>query len=331
MSLITNTPATGWDRVTSITRSKVMPYVVHQTMNDYPLLKRLLSKAVKKSGGSRIEAPITYKFKTQGGWYSGIEVLNAALENTRTRAYWSWKQLFEPLVFSNIEIFQNHGDSGEQIVDLLRQEAEEVKDSLRNNFATSLYSDGTGDDGKEMDGLLAATDDGSNVATYGGIPFATYAWWQAQYSALSAAISWAALATRYDECKSGADVPNLIVTTEEVWTDLEALLEVAVRYNWGKNGGPQFDGGVPDTIRFRGSEIMSDEYCPSGRMFFLNDKYLKVVVASKHPKYKTDPMGFTTTDLKEPSDQDGQVGFLLWWGNLINTRPSRTGQYASIS
>lgn len=331
MPLLTDTPASGWDRITSITRSKVMPYVVNQVVKDYPLLNRLLSKAVKKSGGTRIEAPITYKFKTQGSWYSGIETLNAALENTRTRAYWSWKQLYEPLVFSNIEIFQNHGSDGEQIVDILKQEAEEVQESLKNNFATSLYGDGTGSGGKEMDGLLAATDDGSNITSYGGIAYATYSWWQAQYSALGTAISWAALASRYDECKSGNDVPNLIVTTEEIWTDLEALLEVAVRYNWDRNGGPQMDGGIPGTIRFRGSEIMADEYCPTGRMFFLNDKYLKMVVASKHPKYKTDAMGFTTTDLKEPADQDGQVGFLLWWGNLINTRPSRTGQYKSIS
>jgi hypothetical protein len=330
MSLLTNTPATGWDRLTSITREKVMPYVVNQVVKDYPLLNILLKKAVKKSGGTRIEVPITYQFKTQGSWYSGIEVLNTALENTRTRAYWAWKQLYEPLVFSNLEIFQNHGNNGEQIVDILRQEAQEVQESLKNNFATSLFSDGTGDDAKEMDGLKAATDDGAQVTTYGGITTASYSWWQSNYSALGAAISWAAMASKFDSCKSGADKPDLIVTTESVWSDLENLLEAAVRYNWGAQA-PKFEGGIEDFIYFRGAKILADEYCPSGRLFMLNTKYCKLVVAAKHPKYKTDQFGFTTTDLKEPVDQDGQVGFLLWWGNLINERPSRSGQYVSIS
>lgn len=320
-----------WDRLTSITRSKVMPYVVNQVVKDYPLLNYLLKNATKKKGGTRIEQPITYKMKTQGGWYSGIEVLNSALENTRTRAYWNWKQLYEPIVLSNIELFKNHGDSGEQIVELLKQETEEVKESLKNNFANSLYSDGTGSGGKEIDGFKAAFDDGSNVTTYGDINYSSYSWWQSNYSSLGAAISMAAIASKFDSCKSGEDKPDLIITTESVWTDIESLLEPAVRFNFTNNGYPKFDGGIQDAILFRGTKIIADEYCPSGKMFFTNSKYLKLVVAAKHPSYNTDENGFTMTDLKEPANQDGKVGFLLWWGNLTNSRPSRGGQYVSIS
>jgi len=322
---------TDWGRLTSITRTKVMPFVVNQVSEDYPLLKRFLTKGEKKSGGSRIEQPITYKYKTQGGWYSGIEVLNTALENTRTRAYWDWKQLYEPLVFDNMEIFKNSGGEDIKIVDLMKQEAQEVRESLRNNFATSLYSDGTGDDNKELTGLDAAIDDGTNVTIYGGITIGNYSWWAAQYTAVSAAISWAAVATMYDSCASGTDAPSIGVTTPAIWTDFEALLEPNVRYNFQANGYPKFDGGIQDAVLFRGMKIISDEYCTSGEMNFINDRYMKFVIASKHPKYATDANGFTTTDLKEPSDQDGQVGFLLWWGNLTNSRPNRNGRLVSIS
>jgi len=54
-------------------------------------------------------------------------------------------------------------------------------------------------------------------------------------------------------------------------------------------------------------------------------------VTLKHPKYPTDKMGFSVTTLREPTDQDGQVGYILWYGDLIATQPRRQGVIRNIT
>ena len=58
----------------------------------------------------------------------------------------------------------------------------EAKDSLKDKFCTSMYSDGTADGGKDMTGLSAMVDDGTNTAIYAGIDRSSYAWWKANYT-----------------------------------------------------------------------------------------------------------------------------------------------------
>ena len=57
-----------YDRVTAITREKILPKLVDQIVKDHPILSRLLSKAEKATGGHRIEQPVRYANSTQGGW-----------------------------------------------------------------------------------------------------------------------------------------------------------------------------------------------------------------------------------------------------------------------
>ena len=131
------------------------------------------------------------------------------------------------------------------------------------------------------------------------------------------------MAATFDAVKSGSDVPTLIVTHESEWTSYEALLQPQVRYQFATAGYPKIDGGFL-SMMFRGTPVIADEYCTDGYMYFLNERYLKFVTL-KHPDYPTDGRGFTVTKMREPTDQDGKVGYILWYGNLICTQPRRQG------
>ena len=324
---------TDWGRLTSITRSFVMPAVVHQLKKEMPTFGKLLSQAKKRStGGTYVEVPVTYRFKTNGGSYAGLDVLNTDQQDTRTRAQYDWKQVYEPIVIDNMELFKNGGSeaSVETVVDLLKQEMEEAKESLQNNLATMIFGDGTGNGSKDLLGLKALIDDGTDVTSLGGITFASYSWWQSAVSSAVGALTLSHMATQFNNASSGADKVDMIVTTEALWNAYEALLQPSVRYNFSGGQAPKIDTIGGGELYFRGAEVIKDEYCPSGYMFFINSKYLQLFVGN-HPKHPTDKEGFTVTPMREPVDQDGQVAFILFYACLINKRPSRHAKSKGVT
>ena len=127
---------TDWDRVTSITREYVLPGIADAIVKDNPILFRLLDKGQRLSGGKRIEKVVRYANSTQGGWYEGLDVLDTASEDTRTRAYFNWRQAHQPIVFSNIDLAKNGGEG--KIEDLLKTEMEDAKLALQDKFGTAL-------------------------------------------------------------------------------------------------------------------------------------------------------------------------------------------------
>jgi hypothetical protein len=314
---------TDWGRVTSITRSYVVPSVVHQLKKEMPFFGKMLAKSKKRTvGGNFIEVPVTYAFNTNGGSYSGLETLDTELQNTRTRAKYSWKQVYAPIVSSNIELFKNGGGkaSVERVVNLLSQDMEEAKETLKNNLATMVFGDGTGNSSKDLLGLKALVDDGTEVTSLGDITLATYTWFAANVSATVGSLTLAHMASQYSAASSGrgAESVDLIVTTETIWNAYEALLLPNLRYTNNQSADGSFA-----KLMYRGAEVVADEYCPSGYMFGLNTRYLDFYVGD-HPVHPTDKNGFTVTPMREPHDQDGRVGFILMYGQLCASRPSRS-------
>ena len=316
-----------YGRLTAITRSKVLPAIIDQIGKESVTFGKFLKKAQKKSGGTTIQQPVKYRHNSQGGFYAGLELLDTAQETTRTRATWEWKQFHKPIVIDNIERAQNMGDEG--LVDLLTSEMEDAKSGMQDQLSTAFFGDGTGSDGKAMDGILAAIDDGTNVAMYGGIDRSVYTWWQANYTNVAGALTLPVMATMYDSCEKGHTKPDFIVTTQDLWTDYEALLISQVRY-MNKNGeSNNMDGGA-GKLSFRATPIEKDMYCPAGKMFFINMNSFKYMYLT-HPDYPTDSRGFAMRDMAEPDNQDGNVGFIFHYHNLICVEPRANGQLDNLS
>jgi len=314
-----------WDNLTSITRERVLPKIVDQIGKDHPLLKRFFDAAVLWDGGTYLDIPVKYRHNSQGGSYSGLERLSTNQENTRTRARFPVRQLYQPIVLSNIDLAKNGGASDAvKVASLMETEMNEAKESLTDKFCTQMFSDGTGNAGKDILGLKAAIDDGTVVDNYGGIVRTTYTWFKSSLTTSFGSVTLGKLATMFSAVKSGSDRPTVIVTTEVLWDAIEALLQPQVRFNADSNGYANADGGL-GTLSFRTVPIIADEYCPSGEIYMINEKYVKLYFM-KHAKHPTDGQGLTMTPLREPTDQDGQVGFILWYGNLVNSQPRRSAR-----
>ena len=250
--------------------------------------------------------------------------MHTGKDETRTRAIFNWRQLEQAITFSNIDIAKNGGSAS--VFKLLAEDMEDARLAIKDTLGTAMFTAQTGD---AIDSLVDACDDQSNVDTYGNITRSSYSWWEGQYNGTGGVLSLAMLATEYDDCSNGAVVPSLLVTDKDTWSLYEALLTPQVRIQMAANGYQKIDGGF-NAMWFRGTPVIPDEYCTAGYIYFLNEKFLQVYTL-KHPKYPTDKMGFSVTDLKEPINQDGQIGHILFWGNMVCTNPRFEGVIRSVS
>lgn len=347
--MATTTPTT-WSQLTSITREKVLPKIIDEVSYGHPLLDKLFKNAVQLDGGSTIDQVIKYKVNTLGGSYSGLETLDAAQQQTRTRAQWNWKQYAQPIVISNIDVAKNAGAG--KIFDLVRQEMEEAKTDIRDKFGTDLYAamaaGVTGNSGKNIDSLAGAIDDGSENAIYGGITRGATGvpgdenpmvdWWNANVdSSATTTLSLSAMRTMWSYCSDGSESPNMIVTTQTFKDKYEGLGTATINYISNMTSNPtNLDMGAKE-LSFRGIPVIADKYMDfittatyKADMYFLNMDFIKFFTL-KHPNYPTSPEGFSMTDLRRPDTQDGQLGYILWYGNLVVTKPNRQGKFSVLT
>ena len=334
--------------VDTTTKDGLIPKVADNVLYKSPLLMRFLKRrqAAQAWGevtGKSVIFPIKYQKSTQGGWYSGFDTFATNQSNTRVLAQLYPKQLYWSVGASGIQIAVNKGPDG--VLDFLSTEMSSVADDMADTLCDGLYSAGTGTSNKEITGLQAAVNDGSDTATYAGLARGTYTTWVSYEDDDSEAINRADLAALFDGAQTGSEKPTIIVTTPAIWTTLEGLAMGTISFNNPMSGlsreyGTMTDAGVSrgqtgelgfTTLFFRGVPVVADEKCTSGRIYLLNENHIGMAFwpYPDFPGYvtKSEYNGFCWTGLKMPTNQDASVGQLLFYGQLV-TDACRTHSYA---
>lgn len=315
--------------VSTITQDRFIPKVIDNVFSGNVLSMRLLKNAKTWRGGISIEVPVELTKRTTVGSYSGFDTFNITQENVRQRASFSPSQLYASTSISGIQKAVNQGEAA--VIDLIAQELDYTARLLRDEFGTQVYGDGTGNSGKDILGLLAAVDDGSNVAVYGGISRNTYSNWRSTVTAQSGNLSLANLAADFDAAQVGNEAPTIIITTPAVFTIYEALLTPTVSHQFSMNDFRLTEDGIVRVggtlaanqgfraLSFRGIPVVADEKCPAGNIFTLNENHLSFYTI---PQVEREvKFGFGWTGWKEPVNQDAVSGQLLWYGQLITDGP----------
>lgn len=233
---------------------------------------------IKNAGGGRqLDEPLLYN-ELASKFYDGFETFSVdTSQEVITDAVYQWKQLGGFSFISGKEKIMNREKW--QAVSLAESRIDALMAGLRNKTGLSLYSDGTGDGGKEFGGLtLLVSDDGTG--TVGGIDTTTNDWWKNNFKANTA--DWAADATVTDmnamnlACTRGSDQPNLIICNGAPFTAYLSSLQFDARHTNSKLADAGFR-----TLEYIGTPVVYDPQCATdltnagaGRMYFLNTKYL---------------------------------------------------------
>lgn len=300
--------ALTYQQIDAHVQSKYLKTLVNQVFVGNPILVKLMSKnKIVLDSGQTIRQPILYG-KKKGGSYSGLDRFDINPVKTRNLAEFEWKSLYTNITIIGDEFDKIEGT--EKILGLVENEIKEAEMKMKDMMSEQIISDGTGNGGKDLDGLDNAVAD----STYGGIDpddlgsNSTNKIWESTLSTSGGAVTLSRVKGWLGDCTYGTEVPDLILTTQDIYDSLWAQVQPQQRFLSPSSALARvgFKG-----IEIDGTQIMVDRHLPSGKMFGINTDYFKFIVHKNK--------NFKWTANKEMIDADAYVRQLLFKGNLICT------------
>jgi hypothetical protein len=263
-----------------------------------------------ESGGTKIVEQLIYGQNDTVKSYSGYETLSLTPQEGISAAEYDWKQYGASIAISGIEEAKNNGEHA--IIDLLEAKIMQAEESLREGFNQMFFADGTGNSGKNWNGLGNLIESGNTV---GGIDSSAVGneFWRSYEENTAGALTLLQMATAYNSVSVGNDHPDLILTTQTLFEKYESLLQPQLRYTDTKTAEAGFQN-----LLFKGAPIMYDVHAPAGTMFFINSKYLKLVGHSDK--------WFAQTDFVRPENQDARFALIMCYGNLVCSNRKKQGK-----
>jgi hypothetical protein len=284
------------------------------------ILQRLNQKGNVRpfSGGNVILEEIMYNDPNtnNANSYSGYEVLNIAPDSPISAAQYKIAQYADAVTMSGLEMLQN--SSKEAIIDLLDGRMQVSEARLLNRISGDLFLDGTGNGGKNLDGLAAAVSATPSTGTYGGINRANWTFWQnvaTTGTAITTSNILAKMTSTAIQLVRGTDKADLIVADNNFYSIYVQSLQAIQRIASEESGAAGFA-----SLKFYGGGTSADVVLgggygneqPSNTMYFLNTNY---IFLRPHKERNFVPIGGE----RQSINQDAIVKLYGWAGNLTTS------------
>ena len=301
-----------FDELLSTTLKNYIPKLTDNIFSARPLFYALTNgQTIRRiSGGQAIVVPIIYGTNSTAGSYSGTDTISITAQTGISAAEYDWGQYAATVTISGIEEAKNNGEAA--IIDLLEGKIFQTQETVIENMNTMFWADGTGNGGKDWNGLHLIVAK-PNTALGGITPGdAGNSWWKSTETDENGALTQATMANVYNTISVGNDQPTIIITTQTLYEKYESLLEGQIRYT----DTDVADGGFQNLL-FKGAPVTFDGAATAGQMMFLNTKYLQLVAHSD--------VWFKPTPFVRPTNQDAVFSQLLCYGNLTCSNRARQG------
>ena len=302
----------NFDALLSTTLANYRDQLTDNVFSDRVLTNHLMSKGRIRmiNGGTKIVEPLIYGQNTTVASYSGYDTISLAAQSGITAAEYEWKQYAASIAISGIEEAKNNGE--QEIINLLEAKIMQAEESMREGFNTMFFADGTGNSGKDWNGLGNIVESGNAV---GGINSATAGneYWRSYEENSGGALTLAQMATAYNTVSVGNDHPDMILTTRTLFEKYESLLQPQLRYTDTKTA----DAGFQNLL-FKAAPVVYDTAAPAGTMFFINSKYLSLVGHSGK--------WFQQTEFVRPENLDARYALIMCYGNLTCRNRKKQGK-----
>jgi hypothetical protein len=302
----------NFDALLSTTLANYRSQLTDNVFTARPLTYTLMDKGRIRmlNGGTKIVEPLIYGQNDTVKSYSDYDSINLTPQTGISAAEYEWKQYAASISISGIEEAKNNGE--QEIINLLEAKIMQAEESLREGFNQMFFADGTGNSGKNWNGLGNLVEASGTV---GGIDRAGTgnSFWQSYEENTATALTLAQMATAYNTVSVGNDHPDTILTTQTLFEKYEALLQPQLRYTDTKTA----DAGFQNLL-FKAAPIMYDVHCTAGVMYFLNTKYITLVGHSAK--------WFQQTDFIRPEDLDARYALIMCYGNLTVRNCKKQGK-----
>ncbi len=291
------------------------------TKNNALLMKLKQRGNVKTvSGGNVIYQELMYNDpNTQNASsYSGYDTIDITPNSPISSAQFDLKQYAAAVSISGFEMLQNSGK--EQIIDMLEGRIQIAEAQLQNQISAGIYSDGTGNGGKDLVGLQAAISKTPTTGTYGGINRANWSFWR--NVAFDATTDGGAAATSANiqsymnrvavQTVRGTDRPDMIVADNNYYRLFLESLQAIQRVTSEDSAAAGFT-----SIKYMGAGLNCDVFLdggiggsiPTNTMYFINSKYM---FFRPHKDRNFVPIGGD----RQSVNQDATVKLIGWAGAM---------------
>lgn len=310
-------PNSSFTEIVTTTLQGYSKKLADNVTNHNALLRHIDAKGNKQTAtGRTIVQELEFAENATTKWYSGYETLDVSPSDVFTAAEYDYKQLNGNVVISGLEEVQNSGR--EAVHNLLKSRIRNLEKSLKNTMATALYADGTGTDGKELDGLQSLVAD-AGTGTVGGINSSTYTWWQNNFydfsdesATPSATTIQAAMNELWLEVIRGADKPDVITADSVYFNYYWSSLQTNQRFTSDRKAAAGFMN-----LMFMDAPVFYDDQAPASHMYMLNTDYLYCRPAKGRE--------FVALGEKSSVNQDALVIPMVWAGNMTCSNRARQG------
>ena len=290
------------------------------------LLARLNSRGNIRtiSGGSVILEELSFAENANAGWYTGYDLLPVSVQDVISAAQFDLKQAACPVIWSGLDELKNSGE--EQMIDLLEGRIKVSEATMMNLLAAGVYSDGTGQGGKQIVGLDAAVPVNPATGIYGQIDRVSWQFWRSKTTTLGAAATPATIQAAFNAMWAslvrGSDRPDLIVCDNFMWGVYVASLQAQQRFTNPSSAKLGFP-----SIEYMDADVVLDGgiggYAVTKTAYFLNTKYLFFRPHSKRNMVPLSP------NKRYAINQDAEVQILAWAGNMTSSGTQFQGRLIS--
>ena len=302
----------NFDALLSTTLANYRSQLTDNVFTARPLTYTLMDKGRIRmlNGGTKIVEPLIYGQNSTVASYSGYDSLALTPQEGISAAEYDWKQYAASIAISGIEEAKNNGE--QEIINLLEAKIMQAEESMRESFNQMFFADGTGNSGKDWNGLGNLIESGNTV---GGINSATAGneFWRSKEDNDAVALSLADMSSMYNSVSVGNDHPDTLLTTQTLFEKYEALLQPNLRYTDTKTA----DAGFQNLL-FKAAPVMYDVHCTAGVFYFLNSKYITLVGHSNK--------WFSQTEFIKPEDTDARYALIMCYGNLTVRNRAKQGK-----
>jgi hypothetical protein len=303
----------NFDALLSTTLANYRAQLTDNVFTARPLTYFLMDKGRIRmvDGGTKIVEPLIYGQNGTVASYSGYDTISLTAQEGMSAAEYDWKQYAASIAISGIEEAKNNGEAA--IINLLEAKIMQAEESMREGFNQMFFADGTGNSGKNWNGLANLVESGNTV---GGINSASGQgndWWRSYEENTAGALTLAQMATAYNSVSVGNDHPDMILTTQTLYEKYESLLQPQLRYTDTKTA----DAGFQNLL-FKAAPVTYDVHCTAGVVYFLNSKYITLVGHSGK--------WFQQTEFVRPENLDARYALIMCYGNLTVRNRAKQGK-----
>lgn len=334
--------------IQTTTNQYLAPFWTDLVLRDNYFFGKMMQKT-KKWSGSQMLFPIKYQKGVASVAFNGFDLLPITQQPVAVNMTFYPTFVATNVALAGSELSVNATPM--QTLKLMKVTMESRSQDAADDMGNFLQGDGTSFGGKAPNGLAGIVDDGTTLATYGGLSRAAYPGLQSTVTASGGTISLVKVRTLWNSISDGPVIPDFIITDYTTWGYFEQLQTPFQRNNMdfapAQRTVAQTSGYSEQ--RWDGMIISRDKKVTTGDFNMLNLKFLdwyglkwwegeRVTPKAKDVKGNVyeDSMyapgdTFTWTGMIKSYNQGTINGFMIVGGQLITTAPFRQGKLTGIT